>query len=78
MVTLSGLASGREWIEILDMAYKNSGIKSFADFKGKSFAVGASGSATEMNSRDMFILIFILDIIFILFSRIVIQNQQFL
>lgn len=28
-------------------------IKSFADFKGKSFAVGASGSATEMNSRDM-------------------------
>ena len=32
---------------------KDSGIKSFADFKGKSFAVGASGSATEMNSRDM-------------------------
>jgi TRAP transporter TAXI family solute receptor len=32
---------------------KDAGIKSFADFKGKSFAVGASGSATEMNSRDM-------------------------
>ncbi|QNB44939.1 TAXI family TRAP transporter solute-binding subunit [Thermanaerosceptrum fracticalcis] len=32
---------------------KDSGIKSFADFKGKSFAVGASGSATELNSRDM-------------------------
>jgi TRAP transporter TAXI family solute receptor len=32
---------------------KDANIKSFADFKGKSFAVGASGSATEMNSRDM-------------------------
>ena len=32
---------------------KDAGIKTFADFKGKSFAVGASGSATEMNSRDM-------------------------
>lgn len=28
-------------------------IKSFADFKGKGFVVGASGSATELNSRDM-------------------------
>lgn len=32
---------------------KGSGIKTFADFKGKSFAVGASGSATELNSRDL-------------------------
>jgi len=32
---------------------KDAGIKTFADFKGKSFAVGASGSATELNSRDM-------------------------
>ena len=32
---------------------KESKIKSFADFKGKSFAVGASGSATELNSRDL-------------------------
>jgi TRAP transporter TAXI family solute receptor len=32
---------------------KEANIKSFADFKGKSFVVGASGSATEMNSRDM-------------------------
>ncbi|SBV96647.1 TRAP transporter solute receptor, TAXI family [uncultured delta proteobacterium] len=32
---------------------KDANIKTFADFKGKSFAVGASGSATEMNSRDM-------------------------
>lgn len=31
----------------------DAGIKTFADFKGKSFAVGASGSATEINSRDM-------------------------
>lgn len=31
----------------------DAGIKTFADFKGKSFAVGASGSATELNSRDM-------------------------
>lgn len=28
-------------------------ITKFADFKGKHFAVGASGSATELNSRDM-------------------------
>ncbi len=32
---------------------KDANIKSFADFKGKGFAVGASGSATELNSRDM-------------------------
>ncbi|GHV50292.1 C4-dicarboxylate ABC transporter [Deltaproteobacteria bacterium] len=32
---------------------KDANIKTFADFKGKSFAVGASGSATELNSRDM-------------------------
>jgi len=32
---------------------RDANIKSFADFKGKNFAVGASGSATEMNSRDM-------------------------
>lgn len=32
---------------------KKSDINSFADFKGKTFTVGASGSATELNSRDM-------------------------
>jgi hypothetical protein len=32
---------------------KEANIKTFADFRGQSFAVGASGSATEMNSRDM-------------------------
>ena len=32
---------------------KDANIRSFADFKGKSFVVGASGSATELNSRDM-------------------------
>jgi len=32
---------------------KSENIKSFGDFKGKSFAVGASGSATELNSRDL-------------------------
>lgn len=32
---------------------KDANIKSFADFKGKAFAVGATGSATEINSRDL-------------------------
>ncbi|MEA4941605.1 MAG: TAXI family TRAP transporter solute-binding subunit [Oscillibacter sp.] len=31
-----------------------SGIKTFADMKGKTFCAGASGSATELNTRDMF------------------------
>lgn len=33
---------------------KDSGITEFADFEGKTFAAGASGSATELNTRDMF------------------------
>ena len=32
---------------------KDANIKSFADFEGKAFAVGATGSATEINSRDL-------------------------
>ena len=32
---------------------REANIKTFADLRGQSFAVGASGSATEMNSRDM-------------------------
>ncbi|HPP36959.1 MAG TPA: TAXI family TRAP transporter solute-binding subunit [Thermosynergistes sp.] len=32
---------------------KDANIKSFADFKGKRFCVGAVGSATELNSRHM-------------------------
>lgn len=31
-----------------------SGVKTFADMKGKTFCAGASGSATELNTRDMF------------------------
>lgn len=31
-----------------------SGINTFADMKGKTFCAGASGSATELNTRDMF------------------------
>lgn len=31
-----------------------SGITNFADFAGKTFCAGASGSATELNTRDMF------------------------
>jgi len=33
---------------------KDAKITSFADFKGKTFCAGASGSATELNTRDMF------------------------
>ncbi len=33
---------------------KDANIKSFADFKGKTFCAGASGSATELNTRDMY------------------------
>lgn len=32
---------------------KDANIKSFKDFKGKVFCVGATGSATELNSRDL-------------------------
>lgn len=33
---------------------KGSGIKSVADMKGKTITVGAAGSATELNSVDLF------------------------
>ena len=33
---------------------KDAKITSFADFKGKTFCAGASGSATELNTRDMY------------------------
>ena len=33
---------------------KDAKITTFADFKGKTFCAGASGSATELNTRDMF------------------------
>jgi TRAP transporter TAXI family solute receptor len=33
---------------------KDAKITAFADFKGKTFCAGASGSATELNTRDMF------------------------
>lgn len=33
---------------------KDAKITKFADFKGKTFCAGASGSATELNTRDMF------------------------
>ncbi|HHV57860.1 MAG TPA: TAXI family TRAP transporter solute-binding subunit [Firmicutes bacterium] len=36
------------------VATKKSGIKSLADVKGKTVCVGAAGSATELNSRDLF------------------------
>lgn len=40
---------------VMQVAVSNkSGVKSFADFKGKTFCAGASGSATEINTRDMF------------------------
>jgi len=32
---------------------RDANIRTFADLRGQSFAVGASGSATEMNSRDL-------------------------
>ena len=40
---------------VMQIAVRNgSGIESFADFAGKTFCAGASGSATELNTRDMF------------------------
>ena len=40
---------------VMQVAVSNkSGVNSFADFKGKTFCAGASGSATEINTRDMF------------------------
>lgn len=36
------------------VATKKSGIKSLAEVKGKTVCVGAAGSATELNSRDLF------------------------
>lgn len=33
---------------------KDANITSFADFKGKTFCAGATGSATELNTRDMY------------------------
>lgn len=40
---------------VMQIAVSNkSGVNSFADFKGKTFCAGASGSATELNTRDMF------------------------
>lgn len=33
---------------------KDSKITKFTDFEGKTFAAGASGSATELNTRDMY------------------------
>lgn len=36
------------------VARKGSGVKKVEDFKGKSFCVGAAGSATELNAYDLF------------------------
>lgn len=37
------------------VVHKDSGIESVSELKGKSVSVGAVGSATELNSRDLFI-----------------------
>ncbi|MDY3282778.1 TAXI family TRAP transporter solute-binding subunit [Dysosmobacter sp.] len=40
---------------VMQIAVSNkSGIENFTDIKGKTFGAGASGSATELNTRDMF------------------------
>ena len=40
---------------VMQIAVSNkSGVENFADFKGKTFCAGASGSATELNTRDMY------------------------
>lgn len=40
---------------VMQIAVSNSsGIDDFSDFAGKTFCAGASGSATELNTRDMF------------------------
>ncbi len=40
---------------VVQIAVSNkSGVKDFTDLKGKGFCAGASGSATELNTRDMF------------------------
>ena len=49
---LQGLAAlYPETVQIVTL--KNSGIKSVADFKGKRVAVGAAGSGTEANARQI-------------------------
>lgn len=50
--SLQGLAAlYPETVQIVTL--KNSGIKSVADFKGKRVAVGAAGSGTEANARQI-------------------------
>ncbi len=52
VAALQGLAAlYPETVQIVTL--KNSGIKSVADFKGKRVAVGAAGSGTEANARQI-------------------------